>query len=412
MTPLSFFEEHSSNAMSWSAQRAAAVTRLDAFAPRAGKAYASSRNYDLGPNNRGNISCLSPWIKHRLLREEEVLRKILSRHSITGAEKFIQEVFWRAYFKGWLEQHPSVWTAYLSDLAELRDELDRSHALRDRYQTAISGQTGIGCFDAWAIELAQTGYLHNHARMWFASIWIFTLRLPWHLGADFFMHHLLDGDAAANTLSWRWVAGLHTKGKTYLARAENIEKYTNARFSPLGLASHASPLVETGEHLQASLPKREALDTKQTYGLIITPEDCHTESLPLESKPAALLSLYEPNRKSQLVRAFTKNALEDATARAQTHFGCAAKQSGQLNTGETLIKFARAHDLKTLATAQLPIGSMRDEMNAAMPALQQAGIELIQITRPYDQACWPHANKGFFKLKAKIPNILKELELI
>jgi deoxyribodipyrimidine photo-lyase len=64
-------------------------------------------------------------------------------------------------------------------------------------------------------ELVETGYLHNHARMWFASIWIFTLRLPWELGADFFLRHLLDGDAASNTLSWRWVAGLHTKGKHY-----------------------------------------------------------------------------------------------------------------------------------------------------------------------------------------------------
>ncbi len=67
-----------------------------------------------------------------------------------------------------------------------------------------------------------TGYLHNHARMWFASIWIFTLRLPWELGADFFLRHLLDGDPASNTLSWRWVGGMQTMGKTYLARADNI----------------------------------------------------------------------------------------------------------------------------------------------------------------------------------------------
>ena len=50
--------------------------------------------------------------------------------------------------------------------------------------------------------------MHNHVRMWFASIWIFTLNLPWQLGADFFMQHLLDGDPASNTLSWRWVAGI------------------------------------------------------------------------------------------------------------------------------------------------------------------------------------------------------------
>ena len=61
--------------------------------------------------------------------------------------------------------------------------------------------TGIEGFDDWARELVDTGYMHNHARMWFASIWIFTLRLPWALGADFFLRHLLDADAASNTLS-------------------------------------------------------------------------------------------------------------------------------------------------------------------------------------------------------------------
>ena len=66
-------------------------------------------------------------------------------------------------------------------------------------------------------ELKETNYLHNHARMWFASIWIFTLDLPWQLGAEFFMKHLYDGDAASNTLGWRWVAGIQTQGKNYLA---------------------------------------------------------------------------------------------------------------------------------------------------------------------------------------------------
>jgi deoxyribodipyrimidine photo-lyase len=73
---------------------------------------------------------------------------------------------------------------------------------------ATFGRTGIACFDQWTGELLETGYLHNHARVWFSSIWIFTLRLPWKLGADFFIRFLNDGDSASNTLSWRWVAGL------------------------------------------------------------------------------------------------------------------------------------------------------------------------------------------------------------
>ena len=110
--------------------------------------------------------------------------------------------------------------------------LEKDKRLRAGYLAAIDGETGIECFDAWSAELRETGYLHNHARMWFASIWIFTLKLPWRLGADFFYRHLLDGDAASNTLSWRWVAGLHTRGKPYAARADNIATYSEGRFTP------------------------------------------------------------------------------------------------------------------------------------------------------------------------------------
>ena len=107
------------------------------------------------------------------------------------------------------------------------------------------GATAIEPFNDWVRELKETGYLHNHARMWFASIWIHTLELPWYLGADFFLKHLLDGDEAVNTLSWRWVAGLHTKGKTYLARASNIEKYTNGRYSlKVWPVSHYSLVID------------------------------------------------------------------------------------------------------------------------------------------------------------------------
>ena len=237
------------------ATRAAALRALADFVPAAGHAYARGRNTDPGPEGRHAVSKLSPYLRHRLLLEREVVSAALSIHSLEACEKFVQEVFWRTYFKGWLEHHPGLWPRYVQErdaaIAAAAGNSGVSHALA----LAMTGRTGIECFDAWVAELCTTGYLHNHARMWFASIWIFTLRLPWQIGADFFMTHLLDGDPASNTLSWRWVAGLHTKGKHYLARAENIARFTEGRFNPTGqLNEGAEALVE------AEPPQRRALD--------------------------------------------------------------------------------------------------------------------------------------------------------
>ena len=223
--------------------RAQALDRLHAFAPKMGRVYADGRNHDLGPGDRGNVSMLSPFLRRRLISEAEAVATAHAHHSASSCEKFVQEVVWRTYFKGWLEHRPSVWTGYAAGLRRDLDQLERYADLRARYEAAVTGGTGIAPFDAWAAELPATGYLHNHARMWFASIWIFTLGLPWRLGADFFLRHLLDGDPASNTLGWRWVAGLHTPGKNYVARSSNITKYTGGRFGGVhGLAADPAPL--------------------------------------------------------------------------------------------------------------------------------------------------------------------------
>jgi len=217
------------------------LLRVEAFSGLMGRHYSAQRNTDFGPEDRTNTSTLSPYLRRRLISEDEVVAAALENHELKSAEKFVQEVFWRTYFKGWLERRPVVWTHYCETLARERARLDGDTALRD----AMDGATGIACFDAWARELIETGYLHNHARMWLASIWIFTLRLPWVLGADFFLRHLLDGDPASNTLSWRWVGGLHTRGKHYVAAPWNIAKFTDGRFTPSAseLAQGPEPLT-------------------------------------------------------------------------------------------------------------------------------------------------------------------------
>ena len=152
------------------ATRAEAEARLEAFIPRMGRRYAAERNYDNGPGKHASVSALSPWLRRRLLLESDVAAAALAAHGPEAAEKFVQEVLWRGYFKGWLERRPGIWASYVSGLeADLAGAASNS-GLRRALEAAETGTTGLECFDAWARELTDTGYLHNHARMWFASI--------------------------------------------------------------------------------------------------------------------------------------------------------------------------------------------------------------------------------------------------
>ena len=297
--------------------RQAALDRLAEVVPRFGRYYAANRNTDAGPQARATTTVLSPFLRRRLLLEQEVVEAALAAHGPEAAGKFIDEVFWRSYFKGFLETHPSAWTRYTDAVIEARDRLAANAGLRTAYDAAVSGRTGIDGFDDWARELVDTGWLHNHTRMWFASIWIFTLRLPWELGADFFLQNLLDGDPASNTLSWRWVAGLHTRGKAYAARAENIRRYTAGRFSPSGLNEHPVALDEADPPRSAPLPPADAMPSGDV-ALLLHLDDLHPESLPLGgarvARVAGLLA-HAPDATAR-VRQADEAAMADALARA------------------------------------------------------------------------------------------------
>lgn len=382
------------------------------FLPLAGRNYAERRNFDLGPGERDNVSLLSPFIRHRLVLESEVLEQVVATHSREAADKYIQEVFWRAYFKGWLEQHPSVWHDYRREvnasIATLESDADACAA----YDRAVTGATGIDCFDAWVEELVRTGYLHNHARMWFASIWIFTLELPWQLGADFFLRNLLDGDPASNTLSWRWVGGLHTRGKTYLARLSNITSYTNDRFNPVGqLAATAPPLSESATHERLPLPEADRADIDGPFGLLVTEEDCVGQPLPVEGDPTAVIglsatSLRSPLAVSQGATAFAADAVRDGAMRAAEVTGREAEFSESSLWDDDLLEFAERHGLRTIVTAYAPVGPVAEQLDRAAARLAESGIALRRVRRGYDERAWPHAANGYFKLKARIPDLL------
>lgn len=381
--------------------RAAALARLDAFLPRAGADYARLRNFDRGAGQHQHVSRLSAALRRRVLSEAEVVRAVLDRHGLRAAEKFISEVFWRSYWKGWLEQRPAVWQGYLSALEQARRDLAASPDLARRYDTACAGRTGIDCFDEWSRELRDTGYLHNWARIQFASIWVFTLGLRWELGADLTLRQFIDADPASNTLSWRWVAGLHTAGKAYLADPSRINVMTGGRFAPKGLARVATIPVDSIAVPQAAGAPRAPIapDPAQPTLLLPTAEDLSLETEPalagLDVRAVAALGVDADGPDGR--------AIADGLARAGAHWRCPVL--GGL-AAPAVVAQARAAGCRQIVTAYAPVGPVADRIAALRPLAEAQGLPLAEHLRDWDRQTWPHCRKGFFALKDKIPVLL------
>ncbi|WP_392337576.1 FAD-binding domain-containing protein [Loktanella salsilacus] len=399
----------------WTATRTEGEKRMAAFTGRMGRRYANGRNTDHGPGAHKAVSVLSPYVRRRLVTEQDLVATALAAHGPEDAEKFIQEVIWRGYFKGWLERRPQVWASYVTGLEADLADLDRDRRLRRDVGRAMDGQTSIECFDAWATELVDTGYLHNHTRMWFASIWIFTLGLPWRLGADFFYRHLLDGDAASNTLGWRWVAGLHTRGKPYPADARNIATFTAGRFAPRprDLADVTQGLEATEpDGLPSVLPLREIRppDPGRPTALLITDEDCRVEDFGLagyDIRTVATIStshLRSPLPVADLVAQFEADALADAALRVK-----ASPVLLHAADPAVLAKWAADAGATQIATPYITCGPLKDWLDDAAPSLAAQGIRFCEWRRDWDSAIWPHATAGFFKVRQQIPRILEQV---
>ncbi|MBM7068300.1 FAD-binding domain-containing protein [Actibacterium sp. 188UL27-1] len=394
--------------------RTAALAALRDFLPKSGRDYTAKRNYDRGDLGHPHVSKLSPYIRHRMITEEEVLQAVLDRYALSTAEKFVQEVYWRTYWKGWLEMRPAVWSDYRAGLNQALNRVKAEGGLRQKWEAACKGETGLTSFDNWAQELAASGYMHNHARMWFASIWIFTLKLPWELGADFFMRHLLDGDPASNTLGWRWVAGLQTKGKTYLARSSNITKFTEGRFGGThGLATDAPALDGPPHPTRQDPPAEVDWAPHPETGLLITEEDLSPAwLLPPGLTPKGVAGLLategrSPLAVSPLVTDFAKSALRDTRDRYGDTFG----PHGPLTDDITAIAaWARDTGLAQVVTPYAPVGPTATKLNTLENLLRDDGIDLIRPIRDFDLNAWPYATAGFFKFKEKIPTLVGQIK--
>ena len=376
--------------MVFEASRAKAVDKLNNFIEQSLTDYSKLRNFDFGPSNRSNISCLSPYITHGIINEFEVVDKSLKKFSFAKNEKFIQEVLWRVYWKGWLELRPNVWNDYLQELERVRNKFKDDQ----NYLNAIEGKTDIECFNQWVNELKESNYLHNHTRMWFASIWIFTLELPWQLGAEFFMQHLYDGDAASNTLGWRWVAGVQTQGKHYLASEWNINKFTNNRFKNIKLNENASPIFSDKTY---PIHKKDLLNSEilEDQTLLIFENNMTFEFSDFKEHKfkKILLVSNDKNRTiklSEKVLKFKANLLEDQKTRLEE----------RLINCETI----NINDLKNITEEAY---ALYPTVGENLDFIQNNQLKNIKfLYRKLDQFSWQYCNKGFFNFKNYIPKII------
>ena len=377
--------------MNFEPTRASALERLDNFINNDLSNYSKLRNFDFGPNKRSNISCLSPYITHGVISELEVINKSLKKYSFSINEKFILEVLWRIYWKGWLELRPSVWSDYLVDLKKIKKEFKDNKV----YIEAIEGKTKIECFNQWIKELKEHNYLHNHTRIWFASIWTFTLGLPWKLGAEFFMQHLYDGDTASNTLGWRWVAGIQTKGKHYLASEWNIKKFTNNRFNNIRLNENSPPKVseKTYSIIKQDFSNPQNLEEKN---LLIFENNLSFELNDFQNqkfKKILLISNKNENRTIELsekVVKFKSLLMKDQKKRLE----------------EKSID-CEIIDLNEIKNISEDVYGLYPAVGENLDFINSNNLNKIKfLYRKLDQFSWQYCTKGFFNFKNYIPKII------
>ncbi|KAF3887976.1 MULTISPECIES: FAD-binding domain-containing protein [Nostocales] len=180
--------------------------------------YGKTRNFFTGAVTR-----LSPYLRYGVLSLREVkdyaLEKVKNQDDAT---KLVNELGWRDY---WQRLYAKLGDGIWKDQEEYKTGYTVSEYAPELPDDIRQGTTGRVCIDSFSREMRETGYLHNHARMWMAAYVVHWRRIRWQLGAKWFLEHLLDGDPASNNMSWQWVASTFSH-KPYFFNRENLERYT------------------------------------------------------------------------------------------------------------------------------------------------------------------------------------------
>jgi deoxyribodipyrimidine photo-lyase len=225
--------------------RIAAHEKLAQIKPQS---YGRTRNF-----LNGDVTYLSSYIRHGIVSLNEVRNKALETSDAEkDIEKFIQELTWRDFWQHLYRAHPEwIW----NDIEPYKTGFGRDDYADDLPEDIAQGRTGVACIDQFIKILLETGYMHNHTRMYVASYVVHWRRVKWQAGARWFLHHLLDGDPASNNLSWQWVASTFSN-KPYIFNLENVGKYASEEIN--ANASENKVLDHSYEDLSCALFPQKA----------------------------------------------------------------------------------------------------------------------------------------------------------
>ncbi|MES2499047.1 MAG: FAD-binding domain-containing protein [Pseudomonadota bacterium] len=273
----------------WRGGRHEALKRLNSMDAIA---YNRNRNF-----LNGAVTKLSPYFRHGCLTLKEASDTAQSLFGI-HAEKFVFELAWRDYWRQvWYEKGNNIFS----------DIEDPKVALGDKLMPDFirQGITGLPCMDGFIRDLNHDGYVHNHARMWFAAYVVHWLKVDWREAADWFENNLLDGDKASNHLSWQWVASLFSS-KPYYFNKENLAKFTGEKYcanckvtcpfddsyEALNDKLFANQTPATAKKHKISMPLKESISTHQAVAIFV-----HDEMLsaahPLMRKPMPKIFVFD-----------------------------------------------------------------------------------------------------------------------
>jgi deoxyribodipyrimidine photo-lyase len=192
----------------------AVYERIDQFDP---ELYARTRNFV-----NGGVSYLSPYLSRGFITVPQVVQRLKDRGiGLEQAEKFIQELAWREFYtRTWFQKGDGIF----EDIRHPQEGVLYS----GMPAAVVEANTGIKALDSHFGAFFESGYLHNHLRMYLAAITCNVGKYHWQAPASWLYYHLLDGDLASNALSWQWCAGTFSN-KLYYANQENINRYTGSQ---------------------------------------------------------------------------------------------------------------------------------------------------------------------------------------